>query len=124
MNTKDQEIDILIRARYPFIYVVSFEESRVEDAIRRVVNGKKQVQVWSATEPFSTDSHRFGIDVPSKISLDGLSQALEALNYILKRVREDAVRTVFILRDFDPYMDNPVVVRRLRDLAFALKRSY
>lgn len=124
MSTKDQEIDVLIRARYPFIYVVSYEESRVEDAVRRIVNGKKQVQVWSATEPLGTDAHRFGIEAPSKISLDGLSQALEALNYILKRVREDAVRTVFILRDFDPYLDNPVVVRRLRDLAFALKRSY
>src|SRR5439155_23409128 len=53
-----------------------------------------------------------------------LSQALDGLNYILKKVREEGVRTVFVLRDFDPYLDSPVIVRRLRVLVFALKRSY
>ncbi|MBV9471009.1 MAG: AAA family ATPase [Abitibacteriaceae bacterium] len=125
MNSKDREIDVLIRARYPIIYIISYEENRVEDAIRTLVNGTKQVQVWSATEPFTTpDGGGRAADPYHRISLDGLTHALDALNYILKKVREESVRTVFVLRDFDPYLDNPVIVRRLRDLAFALKRSY
>lgn len=117
LSPKDHEIDVLIRARYPIIYVVSPEETRVEEAIRRILNGRKQLHVWSATEPFLSG------DPYSRVPLDGLSQALDALNHILKKVREEAVRAVFVLRDFDPYLDNAVVVRRLRDLAHALKRS-
>jgi hypothetical protein len=118
MTDKDREIDVLIRARYPLVYVVSHEESRVEDAVRRIVNGKKQVLTWSATEPFSA------VDNQARIALDGVSQALEALNFALKKVREENTRTVFILRDFDPYLEHPIIERRLRDLAHALKRSY
>jgi SpoVK/Ycf46/Vps4 family AAA+-type ATPase len=123
MNPKDREIDVLIRARYPILYVVSYEETRVEDAIRRVVNGTKQVFVWSATEPFASNNGR-SFDSYNRVPLDGLSQALDALNHVLKKVRDEGLRAVWILRDFDPYLDNPVIVRRLRDLAFALKRSY
>lgn len=125
MNAKDQEIDVLIRARYPIIYIVSYEENRVEDAIRGVVGGTKQVQVWSATEPFTAMEPQGRTPDPyHRLSLDGSVHALDALNYILKKVREENVRTVFILRDFDAYLENPVIVRRLRDLAYALKRSY
>jgi SpoVK/Ycf46/Vps4 family AAA+-type ATPase len=124
MNPKDREIDVLIRARYPMLYVVSYEETRVEDAIRRVVNGTKQVMVWSATEPFASASTGRVFDSYNRVPLDGLSQALDALNHILKKVREEGIRAIWILRDFDAYLDNPVIVRRLRDLAFALKRSY
>lgn len=124
MNAKDQEIDVLIRARYPMIYIVSPEEARVEDAIKTIVNGKKQVVSWAATQPFgATDPSGRILGGAAAVTLDGHQGALDALDHIARRVQED-VRAIFILRDFDPYLDNPVVVRKLRDLAFALKRSY
>nr|AUN36249.1 hypothetical protein [uncultured bacterium] len=106
------------------IYIVSPEEARVEDAIRSIVNGKKQVLTWAATQPFGNvelSGKVLGSTTP--VSLDGHHAALEALDHIARRLQED-VRAVFILRDFDPYLDNAVVVRKLRDLAFSLKRSY
>ncbi|HEX8833657.1 MAG TPA: AAA family ATPase, partial [Abditibacteriaceae bacterium] len=118
MNEKDKEIDVLIRARYPIIYVVSYEETRVEDAIKNLVDGTKTVLTWSATEPFQT------LDPDRKIPLDGASQALDALGFILRKLREDGTRAVFLLRDFEAYFGNPVIERRLRDVVYALKRSY
>ncbi|HEX8551784.1 MAG TPA: AAA family ATPase [Abditibacteriaceae bacterium] len=118
MNDKDREIDIHIRARYPIIFVVSYEETRVEDAIKTLVNGQKVVLSWSATEPFGVT------DGTPRIALDGFSQAIEALNFILKKLRNESTRAVFLLKDFEPYFGNPVVERRLRDVVYALKRSY
>jgi ATP-dependent 26S proteasome regulatory subunit len=124
MNSKDREIDVLIRARYPMIYIVSPEEARVEDAIRAIVDGKKQVVSWAATQPFNAvELSGQVLGGGDEISLHGHQSALDALEHIARRLRDD-VRAVFILRDFDPYLDHPVVVRRLRDLAAALKRSY
>lgn len=124
MNSKDQEIEVLIRARYPIIYIVSPEEARVEDALRRIVDGKKQVLTWAVTQPFGIlDGQGKALGGAAPVTLSGHQAALEALDLIARRVKDD-VRAVFILRDFDPYLDHPVIVRKLRDLAFALKRSY
>jgi ATP-dependent 26S proteasome regulatory subunit len=118
VNEKDREIDVLIRARYPLIYIVSYEETRVEDAVKTLVNGQKTVLVWSATEGFGA------VELDRRIAVDGFSQALEALNTILRKLREQGTRAVFLLKDFEPYFGNPVVERRLRDVVYALKRSY
>jgi hypothetical protein len=115
MTEKDREIDVLIRARYPILYIVSPEEARVEDALKRITDGRKQVLVWSATQPFdATDSAPAG---------DAAARALDALEHIHRRVSA-GVRAIFILRDFDAFLENPLVVRRLRDLSTLLKRSY
>ena len=117
MNRKDREIDIHIRARYPLIFVVSYEETRVEAAIKTLVDGQKTVLTWSATEPF-------GIPDTQRVALDGFSQAMEALNFILKKLQTEGTRAIFLLKDFEPYFGNPVIERRLRDVVYALKRSY
>ena len=43
----EAELDTLIRARYPLIYVVSWEERRVEETLREVCKrrGKKMITV-------------------------------------------------------------------------------
>lgn len=122
LSDKDREIDVLIRARYPMLYVLSYEEARVEDALRRIVDGSRPIHFWSATEPFPAPGKIH--DPYARASLDGHAAALEALNFILKKVREENVRALWVLRDFEPYLEQPLIVRRLRDLAFALKRSY
>jgi SpoVK/Ycf46/Vps4 family AAA+-type ATPase len=97
---------------------VSPEEARVEDALRRLSDGRRQVLVWSATQPFEPDSNVLGAQAQ-----DGTARALDALEHIHRRVSRD-VRAIFILHDFDAFLENPLVVRRLRDLNTLLKRSY
>ena len=47
-ETKEKTIEYLLRARYPLIYVISPEEERVEQAIRRIGNDRqKKVVFWS-----------------------------------------------------------------------------
>jgi hypothetical protein len=82
MTLQEHELDVLIRARYPVLWVVSPEEARVEDAVRRVVNGEKSVVVWSVTQPFDGAS--------SRPAMDGVSQAFEAVDSIFKRVQGGA----------------------------------
>ena len=53
----DKDIEHLMRARYPLIYILSSEEKRVEESIRRVLHGrekdkgvKTKFYTWSVTE--------------------------------------------------------------------------
>jgi SpoVK/Ycf46/Vps4 family AAA+-type ATPase len=107
------QIDHLIRAGYPLLYVVSSEEERVEEAIRVIGErdeGSRQTRQgirWSITEGF--------------VRLDGTPHSdvrdpIAALEY----ADNFEGNAIFVLRDFHPYLKDPSVVRKLRDLAHTL----
>src|SRR6478752_5271608 len=57
MRRVDKDIEHLMRARYPLIYILSSEERRVEEPIRAVLTQrekekgvKSKVYTWSVTE--------------------------------------------------------------------------
>ena len=103
----DQELETLIRARYPILYVVSWEERRVEESLREICHrrGKKLVQ-WTITGGL-------GGNIGARDPIAALDQILAAPD-----------QSVFLLKDFHPFMGDHVVVRKLRDLIHALKTSY
>ena len=109
--SSSEEIECLIRARYPIIYIVSSEEGRVENELEKIVveNRQRKLVIWSITEGFFSKG---GGEV-----YPDYDQPLKALNFILT-YDDDAV---FVLRDFHPYLQAPEVTRRLRDLSRALK---
>ncbi len=105
--TVDVELENLIRARYPLIYIVSWEEKRVEESIREVCQrrGKKMI-VWTFTTGMAGN-------LASK-------DPIAALDYVINAPDQ----TVFVLKDFHPFIGDVAVTRRLRDLVYALKQSY
>ncbi len=108
----DTELETLIRARYPIIYVVSWEEKRVEDALRAITKarGKKMYQ-WTVTQGM----------VLNPMNRDEVTRdPLAALDFVL----ESRDQAVFLLKDFHPFLNDTALVRRLRDLTYALKTSY
>jgi SpoVK/Ycf46/Vps4 family AAA+-type ATPase len=108
----DLELETLIRARYPIIYVVSWEEKRVEDALRVITQarGKKMYQ-WTVTQ---------GMVLNPANRDEGTRDPLAALDFVANS-RDQAV---FLLKDFHPFLNDTALVRRLRDLTYALKTSY
>ncbi len=107
-----REIEDLVRARYPLISVVSHEEARVEESLKRLcVEREMRLEIWSITEGFHVAAGGAGNrDVKDPI------KALEHVN-------RGEGRAIYVLRDFHPFMKEPSVVRRLRDLATALRRT-
>jgi SpoVK/Ycf46/Vps4 family AAA+-type ATPase len=104
-------IEILIRARYPLIYVVSFEEGRVDRRLRVITESrKKQLFNWTITN---------GLELPDGSWITELKDPIKVQEYILQ---SDA-NALFVLRDYHHYLNDPVVVRKLRDAAHALKTS-
>src|ERR1051325_1469341 len=111
------EIEVFIRARYPLLYLVTWEEERAEEKLLSIAKkmGKK-VFCWSVnrglTEP--------GMKLPSKKKPSSeTSDPLAALN----EVAEMTDPSIFIFKDFHPYLTDPAVVRRLRELSGSLKSS-
>ena len=119
---REAELNTLVRAKYPILYIVSWEERRIEQILRQVAAERhKRLYGWTLTD---------GI-----IPLDGYTSPpsdsatrnpLRALEYIANS-RDPAI---FVLKDFHPFLDDmrpiadqPVIVRKLRDITNRLKES-
>ncbi|HEY0867375.1 MAG TPA: AAA family ATPase [Fimbriimonas sp.] len=109
-----QEIEVLVRAKYPILYIVSWEEKRVEDALQGVCKGlNRTLHTWSVTQGMKPPVNR----TSGPVRATTLPGELEALAL----VHEAPEYTVFLLKDFHPYMKDYRVTRLLRDLANRLR---
>ncbi|WP_018527184.1 AAA family ATPase [Alkalispirochaeta alkalica] len=106
-----ERIAVLIRARYPLVYVVSSEEKRVEDTMKEIARERgKRCFVWSITK---------GLECDDGTRLSDLREPLKVLDYIM----ELDVKGLFVVKDFHPFLNDPVVVRKLRDVNGELKTT-
>lgn len=114
------EIEVLIRARYPLIYVISWEEQRVlEDVSRIAARLDKKVFEWS----INTGLVPAGTSVQSQKHRDTATQdPLVALGNVIEHVDP----ALYIFKDFHPFLkcQNMSIIRRLREVASSLKNTY
>ncbi|MCW5940139.1 MAG: AAA family ATPase [Fimbriimonadaceae bacterium] len=109
-----REFEVLIRAKYPIVYVVSWEEARVESALQEVAKKLgRQLHTWSVTQGMKPAVVR----ASGPVKPTTLPGELEALAL----VHEATESTAFLLKDFHPYLKDSRVVRLLRDLSSRLR---
>ncbi|MBI3268453.1 MAG: AAA family ATPase [Planctomycetes bacterium] len=130
-----EEIVLHVKARYPILYLVSYEEERAQRLLRELGSRlAKRVYFWTASEGFSeravpaddaTPAGRpaaaplaFGAPQPS--SDEKTRFPVGALEYVV----QSAERAIFVLQDFHPFLEEAKVVRLLRDVCATLKRSF
>lgn len=111
------EIDLLIRARYPILYVLSWEETRLQELLLGIARDRqKQAFEWS----ISTGIVPAGTSIQSqKHRHPGTKDPLAALDYVIEHVEP----ALFIFKDFHPHF-NAAVTRKLKEIALHLKNSF
>jgi SpoVK/Ycf46/Vps4 family AAA+-type ATPase len=110
-------LETFIRARYPLLYVVSYEEERVLQETARVASSLgKQVYDWSVVQGLAR--WRGAVHAPIE-GKKGTKDPVVALKEI-PTINDPAV---FILRDFHNFINDSAVKRLLRDLAHFLRSS-
>src|ERR1051325_4235750 len=88
------ELETLIRARYPILYVISSEELRVQSAVMHIAKKRqKKVFEWS----YSTGIVPAGTSIQSqKNRSSGTKEPLAALDQVI----EQGEAALFIFKDF------------------------
>src|SRR5215211_1613223 len=98
VTSKEGELETLVRARYPLIYIVSWEERRVETLLGGLTGRRgKRLYVWTCTD--GVQAWEGGTLAPADPSA---RDPLAALDFIAA-CREPAI---FLLKDFHPYFDD------------------
>ncbi len=125
------EIDVLIRARYPILYIVSWEEERVEEALWALARARNtRLFVWSSSTglmprhlPAKEEAALRDPENRRPTRRDQDERTRDPL-LALAAVMDYMEPAIFVLRDLHPYLNDPGVGRKLRDVASALKASY
>ncbi len=115
-----KELEVLIRARYPLIYVISWEEQRVLAQVSKIASKLgKNVFEWS----INTGLVPAGTSIQSQKHRDSATQdPLVALGNVIEHVDP----ALYVFKDFHPFLkgQNMSVTRRLREVAASLKNTF
>jgi SpoVK/Ycf46/Vps4 family AAA+-type ATPase len=106
------EFKLLLRARYPLIYVPTFEEERVEATIREeaIQQGNRPVYTWDFVDGYQGNPNDVGF---------GKRNPLQALELVEKL--SATAPAIFILRDYHRFLEDVAIARKLRNLSRLLK---
>lgn len=116
LNEFLKELDVRIRARYPLIYIVTWEERRARDLLLNLCERQKKTFFeWTITDGLRCVS----ATQKGQPSAERTRKPLALLNDILQA----DTAAIFVLKDFHYYLDAPEIVRQIRDLANALRRT-
>ena len=116
----ESEVETLIRARYPILYVVTSEETRAQNVVVAIgARRQKKVFEWS----YSTGIGPAGASIQSQKHRNAATKdPLVALDQVIDQVEP----AIFIFKDFHPFLtkNNFAVIRKLKDIALHLKNSF
>lgn len=120
-----REIEVLLRARYPVLYVVTWEEGRVEDALAKIAHRReRKLFTWSVARGIQ----QFGTPLESSRTRPGAGQGTHDPAVALDHVLQSLENGIYVFRDLHVFLtdcpNQAPVVRRVRELASYLKQSY
>ncbi|MBC8096051.1 MAG: AAA family ATPase, partial [Akkermansiaceae bacterium] len=114
------ELETLIRARYPILYVLTNEELRVQNVVTDIAKQRqKKVFEWS----YSTGIVPAGTSIQSQKNRNpATKEPLAALDQVIEQVEP----AIFVFKDFHPFLarGNFAVIRKLKEIALHLKNSF
>lgn len=100
------DLGLLIKSRYPLVCVDTQEEDRLVSVLEGICRELNLVFfTWSVADGL----RRRGLDQPVYDSADPLRA--------LQHIHSARIPAVYLLRDFHPFLRDPVVVRRAREIA-------
>lgn len=110
------QLELLIRARYPLLYLVTWEEARAHDLLEGVAKAHgKQLVEWSIHRGL----RRVG-GSRTAVDLDPVTDPVKTIDAIAKLSEPSLV----VLKDFHAFLDEPKVIRAVRELGEQLKGSH
>ncbi len=117
-----RELDVLIRARYPILYVNTWEEERVERCLREIAERRrKNLFVWTITQGIvksGSEPNR------AKGGTGSTCDPIAALDSVVDQLEP----AIYLFKDFHHFTEdnraNVSVIRRLRDVAHHLRDTY
>ena len=106
------ELTLLLKARYPIIYINTIEEDRVEYLIRKTIKTglNRSIYSWDFVDGYSNNPNNEGF---------AKRNPLQALELVERLTAETPA--VFLLKDFNKFLNDVSITRKLKNVTRLLK---
>ena len=113
MTSSINDLEILLRSRVPIIVVETRDEKRALEAFKRLALRTGQpVMRWSVT----TGLQRIDLDLQAQAHAKEPDQALA-------QIKATGTAGLYLLLDFHPYLEDPALVRMLKEIALGYGKA-
>ncbi len=108
----NDELILLLKARYPIIYINTIEEDRVEYIIRKTIkaNLNRSIYSWDFIDGYTNNPNNEGFAKRNPL------QALE----LIERLTPETP-AIFLLKDFNRFLTDVSISRKLKNISRVLK---
>jgi hypothetical protein len=104
---KNHDLALLVRSHIPIIIIESHEERRILDLLCELaIELNKPIFHWTITQGLQ----RADVDYPPQ-------KHNSEPDEVLKHIKASQQNAIYVMADFHPYMNDPVNVRLLKDIA-------
>jgi len=111
------EIQTLLSSRVPLVIIESREEGRVIELVREAAMRAQRGRNWGVFQWTVTEG-LLRVDV----DLGGAQRTLSQPDQLLRHIKSTTMAGIYVLLDFHPYLENPLFVRTLKDIAQEYER--
>jgi len=102
-----KDLQMMLRGSIPIILLESYEELRLlQNLTQMCLHEERSLFKWSVTEGMEREDVKLGTLLETESPED-----------VLRHIKGTSASGVYILLDFHPYLDNPLIVRLLKEIA-------
>lgn len=110
-----RDLELLVQAKTPLVIIESIEESRVLETLARLATRmSRPFYRWTITDGLTRLGFGFEL-MPDEASVEP--------GQVLTQIRKMRQSGVFALCDFHPYLSDPRLVRRVKDIALSAQQT-
>jgi SpoVK/Ycf46/Vps4 family AAA+-type ATPase len=106
------ELQTLLASRVALVVIESREEARAIEMVREAAMKAQRGKNWGVFQ-WSVTEGLLRVDV----DLGGAQRTLSQPDQLLRHIKATTMAGIYVLLDFHPYLENPVFVRTLKDIA-------
>jgi hypothetical protein len=111
------ELQTLLSSRVPLVVIESREEGRVMELVRAAALRAQRGRNWGVFQWTVTEG-LLRVDV----DMGGAQRTLSEPEQLLRHVKATNMPGIYVLLDFHPYLEKPLFVRTLKDIAHEYDR--
>jgi hypothetical protein len=110
--TPSSELQTLLASRVPLVIIESCEEGRVIELVRDAAMKAQRGRNWGVFQWTVTEGmERVDVD------MGGPQKTLSQPEQLLRHIKATMMPGIYVLLDFHPYLENPLFVRAIKDIA-------
>jgi len=114
----ERDLEMLLMSHFPITTIKTHEEKRALDLVTKVLTRTDRAfYTWSITQGLKSQAGQSVTGLSLQDSSDYIAYPTTEPKSMLEHIKRSLQNAVIVLLDFHPYLDEPLIIRLLKEIA-------